>query len=299
MSTDLLGYPQIVVTVWGPLAAIALWHATRPLTRRLPPRERFVLAVLTAMTPLLAMSVPYLPGSPARDLPWRAPHAWGITNYVFPIDPQDVVATASAYVFHAVWVLPFASLAVSFAAGAVQVVRTARRVAALAPERRGEVWLVRSDRLGVACTVGLLRPRILLGSGVPPAHAPAIIAHERVHAAARHPLWIFLATCSLRAWWWLPGWRAVLAEARLAAELRADQGAREAQGAGAVAKALLAHLDVAASPAVASSTFAARNTEFVHRARALATPPRDVPAAQLWSARVTGGLAIALVIILL
>ncbi|MBF6507777.1 hypothetical protein IU422_08465 [Nocardia farcinica] len=297
MSTGLLGYPQIVVTIWGPLATIALWRAARPATRRLPPRERFVLAVLTAVTPLLAMSVPYLPGSPARDLPWRAPHAWGITNYVFHVDRQDVVGTAAAHLFHALWVLPFASLAASFAIGAVQVVRTARRVAALAPERNGEVWLVHSDQM--ACTVGLLRPRILLGSAVPAAHVPAIVAHERVHAKARHPLWIFVATCSLRAWWWIPGWRAVLDEARLAAELWADQGARETRGAGAVAKALLAQLDVASSPAEASSGFAAHRSELAHRALALAAPPREIPAPQLWLARATGGLAIALVIVLL
>ncbi len=96
--------------------------------------------------------------------------------------------------------LPLLSLVVSFSAGLCQVAQTYRRISALAPRREGQVWIVQSDRVApefTACTVGLLRPRIIVSSDV--RSSPAILAHEKSHARARHSLWIFLATCGLRS----------------------------------------------------------------------------------------------------
>ncbi|RKT87262.1 hypothetical protein SAMN05421805_102325 [Saccharopolyspora antimicrobica] len=301
MSIDWLGYPQVVIALWGPLAVLSGWHAAKRVIRRLPPRERFFLAVLVSMTPFLAMSVPYLPESPLRDaVPWRAPLAWGISNPVL-VDGDDLLTVVACEVLLLLFVLPIASLAASFALGFAQVIRGARRVAALAPERRDDLWLVRS-REKVACTVGLFRPHIVLDRATAEsAAAPAIIEHERAHARARHPLWIFLATCLLRAWWWIPGRRAVLAEVRLAAELWADERARAALGAPAVARALRAQVDaMAGRDLVPTGTgFLDPHVELVHRAHALAAAPKNLPAWRTWAVRAAAALAAGLVVVLL
>ncbi|MEU8972550.1 ATP-binding cassette domain-containing protein [Streptomyces monashensis] len=225
MSVSWLGYPQVMLAVWCPAVTVGLWHLLRRPTVRLPARERFVLAVGTALTPLLAMTVPYLPHSPLRAaLPWRAPIAWGISNGITNADPARVLSAVGAQLMLAASIVPLVSLAVSFAAGAVRVVRTARTVTLLAPRRCGDVWIV--DDLGdgaggdagraarnLASTVGLARPRIILSATVAESpEASAVIRHEQAHARSRHPLWIFLATCALRSWWWIPGRTAILGE---------------------------------------------------------------------------------------
>ncbi|MDA3650135.1 hypothetical protein LZ318_01705 [Saccharopolyspora indica] len=301
MSIAWLGYPQVVLAFWGPLAVIAGWHAAKPVVRRLPPRERFLLAVLVSMTPFLAMSVPYLPESPLRDaVPWRAPLAWGISNPVF-VGADDLLTVVAGEVLLLLFVLPIASLAASFALGFAQVVRGARRVAALMPERCDDLWLVRSGEK-VACTVGLFRLRIVLDrSTAESAAAAAIIEHERAHARARHPLWIFVATCLLRAWWWIPGKHAVLAEVRLSAELWADERARAALGAPAVARALRAQIDAVAGWDLvrAGTGFLDPHVELVRRAHALAAPPKSLPVWRAWAVRAVAALAAGLVVVLL
>ncbi|MHA7961241.1 M48 family metalloprotease [Streptomyces sp. L500] len=315
-----LGYPQVLLAWWCPLVAVGLWHALRRLSARLPARERFVLAVGLAVTPLLATAVPYMPHSPLRDaLPWRAPMAWGISNGVTDIDGQHVLQALGAQLMLAASVVPLVSIAVSFVAGAVQVARTGRTVALLAPRQCGDVWIVQGEgqaERSLASTVGLVRPRIILGSAVAESSdASAIIEHERAHARAHHPLWIFLATCALRSWWWIPGRKAVLAEVRLTAELWADQNAREADGAAAVAKALCAQIDAKARSArpglsatgaggvgavgTVSAGFLDPGIELAHRARALAAPPRVMPAWQAWSVRIATGALVGAVSILL
>ncbi|WP_071373185.1 hypothetical protein [Streptomyces sp. MUSC 14] len=309
MNMSWLGYPQVMLAAWCPAVTVGLWHLLRRLTVRLPARERFVLAVGTALTPLLAMAVPYLPHSPLRDaLPWRAPIAWGISNGITNADPAQVLSAVGAQLMLAASIVPLVSLAVSFAAGAVHVVRTARTVTLLAPRQCGDVWIV--DDLGgdladgvggdaghaarnLASTVGLARPRIVLSATVAESpEASAIIRHERAHARARHPLWIFLATCALRSWWWIPGRKAILGETRLAAELWADQDARAADGAAAVARALCAQIDAHARPAGSDLALAGGGigfldpgVELAHRAQALADPPRVLPAWQSWTVR--------------
>ncbi|MFK8851700.1 hypothetical protein [Streptomyces sp. Ac-502] len=238
---------------WCPLVAIGLWHLFRRLSARLPARERFILAMAAAVTPLLAMAVPYVPHSPLRDvLPWRAPMAWGISNGITDIAGHHPLTALGAQLMIAASVAPLASLAVSFAIGVTNAVRTRRAVATLAPRQCGDIWIPMAPGRAaqdVAATVGLMRPRILLSPQVArSAEAPTIIEHERAHAKAHHPLWIFIATCVLRSWWWIPGRGAVLAELRLTAELWADQSAREADGAAAVAKALCARIETMTRP---------------------------------------------------
>ncbi|UQA94467.1 M48 family metalloprotease [Streptomyces halobius] len=309
MSVSWLGYPQVMLAWWCPLAAVGLWHLLRRGSIRLPARERFVLAVACALTPLLAMAVPYLPHSPLRDaLPWRAPVAWGISNGIADIDHGHVLSVIAAQLMFAMSLVPLASMAVSFLAGAFQVVRTGRVFARLEPQQCGDVWIARASgpaTRGLASTVGLVRPRIVLGAEVAAsAEASAIIQHERAHAEARHPLWIFLATCALRSWWWIPGRKTVLAEVRLAAELWADQSARETDGAAAVAKALCAQID-AASPrhggvaAGGSAAFLDPGTELTCRAEALASPARVIPVWQAWAIRGTTVVMVGAVTLLL
>ncbi|MEV5989584.1 M56 family metallopeptidase [Streptomyces sp. NPDC052051] len=309
MNMSWLGYPQVILAAWCPAATVGLWHLLRRLTERLPARERFVLAVGTALTPLLAMTVPYLPHSPLREaLPWRAPIAWGISNGITDADPERVLSAVGAQLMLAASIVPLLSLAVSFVAGAVHVVRTARTVAQLAPRQCGDIWIADGlaggaggglgDEAGqavrnLASTVGLARPRIILSSSVAQsAEASAIIQHEQAHARARHPMWIFLATCALRSWWWIPGRKAILGEIRLAAELWADQDARAADGAVAVARALCAQIDTHTrltgpdfAPVGGSVGFLDPGVELVHRAQALAVPPRVLPAWQSWTVR--------------
>lgn len=311
MSTSWLGYPQVVLAWWCPVAAIGLWHLLRRLSVRLPARERFVLAVAAAMTPLLAVAVPYLPDSPLREaLPWRAPMAWGISSGITGVDGRHVLSALGTQLMFAASAAPLVSLVVSFTIGVVQVVRTERAVALLAPQQCGDVWVAHAQgeaARNLASTVGLLRPRIVLSSAVAAsAEAPAIIEHERAHSRARHPLWIFLATCALRSWWWIPGRKSVLAEMRLAAELWADQDAREAEGAAAVAKALCAQIDARVRPGGqggaaggGSTRFLDPGIELAHRARALACPPRTIAPWWAWSVRAVTAAATVTVAILL
>ncbi|MFE7611519.1 M48 family metalloprotease [Streptomyces celluloflavus] len=311
MSANWLGYPQVMLAAWCPLATVGAWHLLRRLTLRLPPRERFTLAVAAALTPLLAVAVPYLPHSPLREaLPWRAPIAWGISNGITDADPAHVLSALGSQLILAASVVPLVSLAVSFAAGALRVARTARTVAMLAPRQCGGIWIVDDDAgspRSLASTVGLVRPRIILAAAVAEsAEAPAIIRHERAHARAHHPLWIFLATCALRSWWWIPGRKAILGEMRLAAELRADQEARETYGAAAVARALCAQIEAGSraaghglAPAGGGIAFLDPGVELTHRARALADPPRTLPAWQAWSVRAVIVAAVGAAAILL
>ncbi|MEV0265445.1 hypothetical protein AB0I49_29480 [Streptomyces sp. NPDC050617] len=311
MRASWLGYPQVVLACWCPLVAVGLWHLLRRLSVRLPARERFILAMATAVTPLMALAVPYVPHSPLRDaLPWRAPMAWGISSGITDVDGRHPLTALTTQLMLAASVAPLVCLVVSFAAGAAKAVRTGRAVAMLAPQRYGDIWITTAPGRAVqdvASTVGLLRPRIILGPQViNSAEASAIIEHERAHARARHPLWIFVATCVLRSWWWIPGRKAVLAELRLTAELWADQYARETEGAAAVAKALCARIEARSRSAHQDVALAGGGTGFLdpgvaltHRAQALARPPQAIPTWQAWTVRAAAVAAVATVALLL
>jgi Zn-dependent protease with chaperone function len=122
---------------------------------------------------------------------------------------------------------------------ALRVVRaqiaTWRAVSALVrvagPEgRRGD--LVASTEL-LSVTAGLVRPLVLVSTGLrsrlAPAHAEAVLAHERAHARRRDPL--RLVAVALLGAAYAPGSRRLLlADAALACEEAADEAAAEAVG---------------------------------------------------------------------
>lgn len=299
MRWEWLGYPQVVLALWGPLLVVGLWHLQHALGgRRRGPRERFVVAVATCATPLLAIFVPYLPESGLRAaLPWRAPLAWGISNGA---DATPSLAVELALTLASV--LPLLSLLVSFAFGVRAAARTAAAVRRLPLRRAGDTWVVTDAAAGaVACTAGLVRPRVLLDERLAgSAHAAAVVAHERAHARFRHPLWILVATCAIRGFWWVPGWRAVVVELNLVAELWADEHARAAVGRGPVAAALAAHLvDTGSGRVRAAAAFVDPTIELTARVHALVEPP--VPSSVLRRAAVSSCavLVVAAVIVLL
>lgn len=299
MSWELLGYPQVVLAIWCPVAVLGLWRLVLPLLVRLRPQERFTATFVLCSIPLVAVFVPYLPYSALREaLPWRAPIAWGVSN--MPTEAGEPFAVALTLVLLST--VPFISIAVSALYAVVQL-RSALRVAgAQVTASRGELAVVKTPGF-VACTVGLIRPRILVGSDVIDSPFMAtILEHERAHARHRHALWIFIATVILRSWWWVPGRRAMLDDLALSAELWADGDARASHGAGAVAGALAAHATGNAAPPLrsplAGAAFIDPLVSLTRRAQALSAPAITMHRPGRVAVRATT-IAAALIIIVL
>jgi Zn-dependent protease with chaperone function len=109
-----------------------------------------------------------------------------------------------------------------------------------------------------AVTYGLIRPRILVSTGLAMAltrpEIGAVLAHEREHLRHRDPLRILAArlaaawACYLPAAQWLAG------RAALRHELAADRAAAESAGRGVLASALLKLASGPASPAIAAAS---------------------------------------------
>lgn len=122
-----------------------------------------------------------------------------------------------------------------------------------------------ADRLDVvagedafAVTYGVIRPRILVSTGLAAALAPAeiraVLAHEREHLRCRDPLRL-LAARLVAAWGcYLPaaGWLA--RRAALRRELAADRAAAGSAGRGALAAALFKLAARPACPAIAAAS---------------------------------------------
>jgi Zn-dependent protease with chaperone function len=109
-----------------------------------------------------------------------------------------------------------------------------------------------------AITYGLIRPRILVSTGLAAALAPAeisaVLAHEREHLRHWDPLRL-LAARLVAAWGcYLPaaGWLA--RRAALRRELAADRAAAGSAGRGVLAAALLKLASLPASPALAAAS---------------------------------------------
>ncbi|MFE7202604.1 hypothetical protein ACFU8R_20240 [Pseudonocardia alni] len=295
-----LGYPQVVLAVWAPLVSLSVWLLARPLLARLRPTDRFRAVVATGLAPVLALCVPYLPASPLRQaLPWRAPIAWGITAAAGGSGPL-------AALLDVVVVIVLVSVATSFGLGMGSAVRAwwwVRRV--LQPRKVGAMLVVGADRCPPgfgACTVGLFRPRVVVSQALLDSpHGAAVVEHERAHVAALHPLWILLAVCAVRAWWWCPGRRALTAEIRLTAELSADDRARQVVGRAAVASALAAHIDDAGmrAPVRHVPAFADRRLEVEARAESLRAPRRRPGRLATGLSGVLATLVVSAVVVLL
>jgi Zn-dependent protease with chaperone function len=109
-----------------------------------------------------------------------------------------------------------------------------------------------------AVTYGLIRPRILVSTGLAaaltPAEVRAVLAHEREHLRHRDPLRLLAARlvaawgCYLPAAGWLAG------RAALRRELAADRAATGRAGRGVLAGALLKLAAMPACPAVAAAS---------------------------------------------
>ena len=109
-----------------------------------------------------------------------------------------------------------------------------------------------------AVTYGLIRPRILVGTGLAaeltPAEIGAVLAHEREHLRRRDPLRLLAARlfaawgCYLPAGWWLAS------RAALRCELTADRAAAGHAGRGVLAGALLKLASMPACPAVPAAS---------------------------------------------
>jgi Zn-dependent protease with chaperone function len=108
-----------------------------------------------------------------------------------------------------------------------------------------------------AITYGLLRPRILVSTGLAAALIPGeiavVLAHEREHQRSRDPLRL-LGGRLLAAWgWYLPAGRWLADRAALRRELAADRAATGCAGRGVLAGALLKLAGMPACPAVAAA----------------------------------------------
>jgi Zn-dependent protease with chaperone function len=109
-----------------------------------------------------------------------------------------------------------------------------------------------------AITYGLIRPRILVSTGLAvmltPAEISAVLAHEREHLRHRDPLRLLAARLAAAWGCYLPvaGWLA--RRAALRHELAADRAAAGSAGRGVLAAALLKLASMAASPAIAAAS---------------------------------------------
>jgi Zn-dependent protease with chaperone function len=109
-----------------------------------------------------------------------------------------------------------------------------------------------------AITYGLIRPRILVSTGLAAALAPAeiraVLVHEREHLRHRDPLRLLAARLAAAWGCYLPaaGWLA--RRAALCHELAADRAAAGSTGRGVLAAALLKLATMPASPAIAAAS---------------------------------------------
>ena len=244
----LLFYPQFVLAFWGPLIVFGGWQFLRGWRATLSPQVRFWLSWSVLVFPLLALFVPYLPDLILRDvLPYRAPIAWGVLN------SPDLTAAPFwvALAVHLPFFLTFGGLLLAFALGVVEELVAYCRVAWLPKARVGRVRVLRVAG-DAAFTLGVLRPRVYLSENLwQGPHREAILAHERAHAGAYHPLLLATTRLSARVWWYVPFVEAALRELELAAELCADEASVRVVGKGSLAGALQLGLQRTPTPGLA------------------------------------------------
>jgi Zn-dependent protease with chaperone function len=131
------------------------------------------------------------------------------------------------------------------------------RVATVAAElgTAGRVDLVATPD-AFAVTHGLVRPRILLSSGLvdtlSPAELLAVLRHEQHHVARRDPLRLLAVRVLAGYGWYLPALEWGAERFALRRELAADRAASSGAGVAALAGALLKLADVATPAAVAA-----------------------------------------------
>ena len=200
--------------------------------------------------------------------------------------------------------LVLASAAVGLAASAVVAVRAAAGSRALQklvraagrpvpPSIQNEAAVLEcAARLDVvaaeeafAVTYGLIRPRILVSTGLAtaltPAEISAVLAHEREHLRCRDPLRLLAARLAAAWACYLPAARWLWGGAMLRHELAADRAAAGRAGRSVVAGALLKLASTPTCPAVAAASPAGdgpRSLEARVSQLEAGRPPRQRPA---------------------
>jgi hypothetical protein len=209
------------------LAGAALWPALRGRLAAQHPataaRWLWLAAAAPALLPPLAIALCLLPPLLGADhCAQHGEHAHLCLRH--PAAAQGVAA--SALVGLAAGALAFALLR-----GGARLARAQRGLAGLAAGAAGPL-AAGVERLAsdapISCTLGALRPRIVVSDGLVRALCPAslaiVIEHERAHARRRDTLRALLARALSR--FHLPGVRrALLAELALASERACDEAA--------------------------------------------------------------------------
>jgi beta-lactamase regulating signal transducer with metallopeptidase domain len=269
MEIAMVGYPEVVLALWGPLLVRAAWLVWRRTgASRATPRSRAHVAAAVSVAPLLAFLVP-----------WRMPLAYGISD----APPSDALHSLAGFLLMLLTVVPLASIGASFAIGAVELLVSERRLARAVVGRRGRIRVLSERHATGPCVAGLLFPRLHASSSVLDGpDADVVLAHEGSHQRHRHPLLRFVSSCALRAWWWIPGGRSIREDLVAATEEWADADARRRLGDHRVACALLSAVRGSGSAAgrgpvgVAGMVGSAGVLE--RRIQALADPVRNPPA---------------------
>ena len=137
----------------------------------------------------------------------------------------------------------------------------------------------------LAVTYGLIRPRILVSTGLAtaltPAEVSAVLAHEREHLRCRDPLRLLAARLAASWACYLPAARWLWGGAMLRHELAADRAAAGRAGRSVVAGALLKLASTPTCPAVAAASPAGdgpRSLEARVSQLEAGRPPRQRPA---------------------
>ncbi|WP_435094659.1 hypothetical protein [Clavibacter michiganensis] len=276
----MIGYPEVVLAVWGPLLARGAWSLWRRTAgMRASPSTRAHVAVAVSVAPLLALLVPFDPSTPLRSMvPWRMPLAYGISD----APPSDALHSLAGFLLMLLTVVPLASIGASFAVGVVELLASQRRLARAVVGHRGRVRVLSERYAAGPCVSGLLSPRIHASVSVLDGpDADVVLAHEECHQRHRHPLLRFVTSCALRAWWWIPGARSIQEDLIAATEEWADADARRSVGDHRVARALLAAVradgpQVGRGP-IGVAGMVGKAGLLEKRIQALATPVRDVP----------------------
>jgi len=262
-------YPQMMLTVWGPLVVFTLAWISRRWRERLSPAAGFWSTLGLLVLPGLMWWVPYLPDLALREaLPYRAPIAWGAYNG--PLEPTRLqwwLVTVPA-------LIGFGSMLLAGLYGLIEEGAAHWRIRRLSGRREGQVVILDVSEAR-AFTLGVLHPRVYLSRAVwEGPHRQVILSHERGHARSRHPLWLALARWSRRSLWlWQPA-GILLSEVQTWAELMADEAAAKAAGKPALARALQ---DMLPQPSRAPALSFTSASTLAQRVRQLARPGRPLP----------------------
>ncbi|MFC5450492.1 M56 family metallopeptidase [Paenibacillus aestuarii] len=129
---------------------------------------------------------------------------------------------------------------------------------------RGHELIVIRERTPVALTLGVLRPQIVLSTGLidmlDPSELEAVMEHERFHLMQRDPLAIFLLSMLSISMWYIPMFRWVRDKYKIIIEIMADRFAMSitcsAQDLGSALLKMLKQQGRAPGPNVSYASFA-------------------------------------------